>query len=265
MPRLLLDKLERRFSRYAIHNLTAYLLVGQGIMLFGAIAQPAMFEKLLLIPAKVLDGEVWRIITFAVAMAPPGSFIGMVFLFFYFYLFYLMGRALEEHWGAFRYNVYIFLGLILTFAAAWLTPTQPTTSIIVYTTIFLAFAYLYPDFTILLFFILPVKIKWLALITWLLYAVSFLQSDTWSARIAILAGVTNYLVFFGPQIVTRMVRAERRRAQDADTRREAAQPFHVCSVCGVTDKIDPDRQFRYDKRGDETVCICESCMEQQQH
>ncbi len=263
MPRLLLDKLERRFRRFAIHNLTTYLLVGQAICVVGAIAQPAVVEKLVLIPAKVLEGEVWRIITFAIAMAAPSSFIGIVFLFFYFYLFFLMGRALEENWGAFRYNVYIFLGLILTFAAAWLTPTQATTSIIVYSTIFLAFAQLYPDFTILLFFILPVKIKWLALLTWIMYAVTLLNGD-WTQRAMILAGVTNFLVFFGPELVGRAVRAERRRSTVAESKREAEQPFHTCTVCGITDKVAPDRQFRYDKRGDETVCICESCLEQEQ-
>lgn len=263
MPRLLLDKLERRFRRYAIHNLTAYLLVGQAICVVAAIAQPGVIEKMVLIPSKVLQGEVWRIISFAIAMPAPSTFFGMIFLFFYFYLFYLMGRALEQHWGAFRYNVYIFLGLVLTFAAAWLTPTQPTASIYVYTTIFLAFAYLYPDFTILLFMILPVKIKWLALLTWLMYGVMLLGGD-WTQRAMIVAGVANFLVFFGPEIVGRVVRAERRRSQETEAIREAEKPFHTCSVCGITDKIAPERQFRYDKRDGETVCICESCLEQEQ-
>ena len=91
---------------------------------------------------------------------PPTT--NLLFAFFFWYLFYLMGTVLESTWGAFRYNVYLLVGWAATVAVAFLQPNAPASISFLQASVFLAFAYLYPDFQILLFFILPVKVKWLA-------------------------------------------------------------------------------------------------------
>ena len=123
-------------------------------------------------PEKVLEGEVWRVVTFL--FEPPGS--NLIFAFLFWYLFYLFGTTLEITWGTFRYNVYLLVGYLASVAAAFALYFggqgfgTSVSSGFLYGTVFLAFARLYPDFVLTLFFVLPVKVKWLALLQWIGYA-----------------------------------------------------------------------------------------------
>ena len=110
-----------------------------------------------------------------------------------------MGNSLEGHWGAFRYNIFLLVGYVVTVAVSFLFPFQAATNIFIAGSVFLAFAYLYPDFQLYIFFILPVKIKWLALLTWIGYAYQIL-TGSWSTRLLVIASITNYLLFFGRDI-----------------------------------------------------------------
>lgn len=254
-----IDRLEKRYRRFTFEHLTKKLMVGQIVCCIAAMLQPQLVQRLALVPSAVLEGEVWRVITFAIVLDPPTGAVSALFLFFYFWLFWIMGNALENEWGKFRYNLYVLIALVLTFAAAWITPNQPTNSSYVYMSIFLAFAYLYPDFEILMFLIIPVKMKWLALITWLFLAVGFVVGDL-PAKCMILAGITNFGVFFGPEIVMKLVRKKRRMAMDAEAAIEAQQPFHTCEQCGATDRTHPDREFRYVPLDGQTRCVCLDCL-----
>ena len=82
-----------------------------------------------------------------------------IFAFFAWYLFYLMGNALEGHWGAFRYNLFLLIGYLVTVAVAFLYPYAAATNIFIGGSVFLAFAYLYPDFQLYIFFIIPVRLN----------------------------------------------------------------------------------------------------------
>ncbi len=84
-----------------------------------------------------------------------------MFAFFFWYLFYLMGTALERSWGTFRYNVFLLIGYVDTVGVAFIVPDVPANNAFLQGSVFLAFAYLFPDFVMYIFFILPVKIKWL--------------------------------------------------------------------------------------------------------
>ena len=126
----------------------------------------------------VLDGEVWRLVSF-VAQLPTESLILAIF---FWYLFYLMGTTLEHTWGSFRYNVFLLIGYVATVAVAFVPPAEPASVAFLQGSVFLAFAWLYPDFQIMLFFILPVKIKWLALLAWIGYFLALVTGD-WSTRL----------------------------------------------------------------------------------
>src|SRR5690606_5700220 len=107
------------------------------------------------------------------------------------------------NWGAFRYNLFLGIGYVATIAAGFLVPDAAVNNGFLYGSVFLAFAHLYPDFTLYLLLLLPVKIKWLALLTWIGYAWVFVVG-TWSDRVSIVAAVANFLLFFSVDIWQRM-------------------------------------------------------------
>src|SRR3569623_2443242 len=158
----LLDRLERKLGRYAMPRVTTVLAIGQAFVWSIALNQPQFLEKLVLIPDLVMHGEPFRLVSFL--FVPPSRSWLMLFGI---YLFYIMGSGLEATWGDFRYNVYLLIAYLATLGVAWLNPENPAPATYIGGSVFLAFAFLYPEFTIMLSFILPVKVKWLALITWI--------------------------------------------------------------------------------------------------
>lgn len=259
-----LDKLERTFGRLAIPNVSLYIVIGQVFVLFAAMLGRLKIESLMLLGAWVLDGDWWRLFTFIVVPPPVGGTFGLVFVAFAWYLFYLMGSALEATWGTFRYNLYLLIGYVLTVGVAFLFPQAPATNMFLAGSVFLAFAYLNPDFQLALFFILPIKIKWLALVTWVLYGVRFIQGR-WPTRFEILAAVANFLLFFGRDIVFSMRNRQRTMTREAERAREETHPRHVCHVCGKTDLSHPQMDFRYCSKCAGDQCYCPEHIQNHAH
>ena len=252
-----LNKLERILGRYAVPNLSLCLVIGQVFVLLSALLGLLDLNFFVLLPAFVFQGQWWRLFTMILMPPPPGLF-GYAFVAFAWYMFFLMGAALEGYWGEFRYNLFLFTGYALTVAVAFLTPFAPTTNLFIAGSVFLAFAWLNPDFEIALFFILPVKIKWLALLTWLANAYYF-AVGSWPLRLQILASVGNFLLFFSQDIIQTM--RYRKRVMAAKAQRfaaEGAEPEarHRCRICGKTDLTNPEMDFRYCSKcaGDECYC-----------
>ncbi|HEX9021524.1 MAG TPA: hypothetical protein VF903_09700 [Nitrospirota bacterium] len=235
-----LDDGERKLRRYAIHNITLYLIIGQVLFFVFALSGRFMLDRVLLIPERVLAGEWWRLITFL--FVPPRT--SPLFAFFAWYLFYLMGSALEGHWGAFRYNLFLLTGYLVTVAATFLFPFSAATNIFIGGSVFLAFAYLYPEFTLYIFFLIPVRIKWLALLTWIGYAYEAL-AGSWHTRLLVLASISNFLLFFGRDILWRIKTGNRKMAAQARRFAGKQDAFHRCAVCGITDVSHPQMEFRY--------------------
>lgn len=262
----LLDRLERVFGRFAIPNITLYLVMAQVFVLLGWILGRVDLDDLDLVPALVLDGQWWRVLSFlAVPPTPRTDLIGLVFVAFAFYLFYFMGSALEGYWGTFRYNAFLFIGIALTVGVAFLTPGAAATNAFLAGSVFLAFAYLHPDFELSLFFLLPIKIKWFALVTWVLYAVTFVRGD-WPVRFQVLASVGNFLLFFGRDIVLSMRQRRRRMEREASRiSRTEPEPRHVCHVCGKTDISHPQLDFRYCSKCAGDQCYCPEHIQNHTH
>ena len=214
----LLDKIERRFRRFAVPHLTIGLILCQVVVyavaqgqLFkagaGGLERQTVLDRIALVPDKVLEGQVWRLVTFV--CEPPVT--NVVFAFFFWYMFYLMGEALEMNWGSFRYNVYLLIGYLATLAVSFLTPEAPASIGFLQGSVFLAFAALFPNFVIHLFFLLPVKIKWLALLAWIGYFFA-LVFGAWTTRLLVLASICNFLLFFSKDILYRVRRGRRSMA-----------------------------------------------------
>ena len=268
----LLDRLERKFGRYAVPNVTIGLVLGQVLVYVPTLTGQGnrLLGSLQFVPSLVLEGQVWRLFTFL--LQPPLN-VHPIFMFFFWYIFYLMGTALERTWGVFRYNLFLLIGYVATvgvsLGTALLTPFDlPASNGFLQGTVFLAFAYLYPDFRLALFFILPIKIKWLALIQWIGYLYAFgtaLVAGNTIVCLVVAASVVNFFVFFGKDLLWRVNAGRRRMADKARRGKMATQPRHRCTICGVTDKSDPGMSFRYCSKCEGSPCYCENHLRNHQH
>ena len=218
------------------------------------------------IPSKVLEGEVWRLITFVFSPPFSGAGIGLLFTFFALYIFWLTGSAVEDHLGALRYNLYVLISLVvpvLLAIVASLVPGQAEQAVsntAVITCAFLGFAYLFPDYTFLLFFVLPVKVKYLAWITYAFLAIgtaASLGAGDWFSALMIASTPTGFLAFFGQEIVARLRGSHRAIKRKSEAIKEQGQAFHTCSICGKTDKTHPELHFYYTQGENGTACYCE--------
>lgn len=269
MPFTLLDRLERRWGWLAIPNITLLIIAGQALLyVTDHLHLGISLDRIALEPDRVLQGEWWRVLTFL--FAPPNT--DPVFVIFYFLLLYTFGSALELHWGSFRYNVFLFTGylanLIGAFTALYLlkrdgmAPADGPAGIgavfnnaFLYGSIFLAFARLYPDFIINIFFVLPIQIKWLALLQWIGY-LALLVSENWMVRMAVAASIVNYLLFFGAGHWRQAKHIRRRQEFYIKAKKASAAPRHICAVCGVSSDDSRRLLFRYCSKCAGQRCYC---------
>lgn len=256
----------RLIDSIAIPNISLYLVMGQ-VAVFGMMAFRGnqIIAPILFTPALVLEGQVWRIFTF-ILMPPSAS---PVFLIFAWYLFWMMGTALENHWGTSRYNLFLLLGWALTVAVAFVSPTSfiPVSNAFLAGSVFLAFAFLAPDFELLLFFVLPVKIKWLALIQWCGYALFFITGSG-AERLAVLASVGNFLIFFGRDLWDLVRQKKRQRsyqARQSAVKAAEAEPRFQCRTCGKDSNTNPELDFRYCSQCTGDQCYCPEHIRNHEH
>jgi hypothetical protein len=249
-----LDKLERTLGKYAVANVALYVVIGQVFVLLAVMMGRLDMGLLVLLPQLVLQGEWWRVFSFLLIPPAPGMF-GYLLVAFAWYIFYIMSGALESEWGAFRFNVFLLVGWLLTAGTAFFLPYSVASNAFIAGSVFLAFAYLNPNFELLLFFILPLKIKWLAMITWFFYAFSFVTGSG-ATRLQILASVGNFFLFFTSDIIRGLRQRKRAVQREAQREQEKSTPRHKCHVCGKTNLSDPEMDFRYCSKcaGDECYC-----------
>lgn len=262
-----IDKLERKYRKYGISNLTMYII---GCYVLGYILQmfnPRIMSMLSLEPALILRGQIWRLVTWIIS--PPGGggnilFFAIAILFFY----YPIGNALERSWGAFRYTLYIFSGMVFTVIGAFLLyfltggaltglGTVIFSTYYISLSIFLAFALSYPDMEVLLWFIIPIKMKWMAI----LYAVivmydifKYVRVGAWFMAVPIVASLLNFVIFFlGTRDMSRYNPKEVKRKQEFKKAMAGSRvnpstgsvAKHKCAICGRTELDNPDLEFRF--------------------
>lgn len=258
----LLNRLERRFGRLAIPSLTVYLAFAQVCTFFLCLSRPELRMELALSHDAVAAGEWWRLAT--VIIFPP--FSDPLFLIFEVYIFYLMGTALESHWGTFRYNLFLLVGYLLTLAVA-LIPHAIVVNTFWMSSVFLAFAWLYPDYELLLFLLIPTKVKWLAVLAWGIDAYFFIMGDL-ATRAQVLAAAGAFVIFFHGDL-WQWAKSSRRRAAGSVARIQqrgaADEPMHVCAECGVSDLTDRKMEFRYCPQCKGTPAYCIHHIATHQH
>lgn len=260
------QRLNRFLETVAIPHLALYLVFGQIVVYVLVMARNDVFQAIPLVPARVLGGEWWRLFSYAFQ---PASFSiagsGMFTNVLSWMMLYFVGTALEGHWGTVRFNLYVFSGWLLTAAVAFLVPFAGTTNFFFLHSIFLAFAFIAPELEMLVFFILPVKVKWLALAGWLMFALLFVQGN-FAMRLAVAATVVNFILFFWRDITLKMRGGTRRMVQAQRTRAAAPEgPRHTCLICGKNSDTHPDLDFRYCSKCAGDPCYCPEHIRNHDH
>ena len=263
-----IDKLERKFGRFGIPNLTIYMIVCYVIGYALMIVNPGILNWLSLEPAYILRGQVWRLVTWV--LYPPSTsgvlWFAIAVLFFY----YPIGTSLERTIGTFKYTLYILSGVIFTILGAFILYFLLGGNVLVgnvfstyYISLstFLAYAMCYPDMQVLLMFIIPVKMKWMAIfyVVIVVYEmIQYIMAGAWYLVIPIVASLLNFIIFYfgtkdfsryNPKEIHR--RNEFRRAMEPQGRMKSGSGSvtkHKCSICGRTELDDPNLEFRFCSR-----------------
>lgn len=235
------SKLERKYGRHAIHGLMKYIVAANLAVFLLDIFIPGFIWNLSLVPQAVMNGQIWRVFTFI--LVPPE--LSPIWIFFTLYMNYLIGMGLEQTWGSFKFNIYYLIGVIFTIVVSLIFGTVGTTYYL-NLTLFLAFATIYPNFEVLLFFVIPVKMKYLAILDGV-FIVQGMITGGFGAFIMIAASIANYLIFFWDDFLAllKLKKTVKKSKQKFKVIEMKDYVRHRCVVCGITERDDPNMEFRY--------------------
>ena len=263
-----IDKLERKFGRFGIPNLTIYMIVCYVIGYALMIVNPGILNWLSLEPAYILRGQVWRLVTWVLYPPSTSGVLGFAIAVLFFH--YPIGTSLERTIGTFKYTLYILSGVIFTILGAFILYFLLGGNVLVgnvfstyYISLstFLAYAMCYPDMQVLLMFIIPVKMKWMAIfyVVIVVYEmIQYIMAGAWYLVIPIVASLLNFIIFYfgtkdfsrsNPKEIHR--RNEFRRAMEPQGRMKSGSGSvtkHKCAICGRTELDDPNLEFRFCSR-----------------
>lgn len=283
-----ISRLERRFGRFAVPNLMYYIIILYGIGFVLNYVNPYFYIQYLALDASaILHGQIWRIVTFLIQ--PPSY--NLLFLIIALYFYYMIGKALEQAWGAFRFNLYFFAGVLFHVLAAimiYLTTGAVYRMDTSYLnlSLFFAFAAVYPDVQFLLFFILPVKAKWLAWIDGAFFIWTIIQAflpaygGTYGAykvyALAAAISLLNFLIFYvsSRNMAKYSLKEQRRKREFKKKMRpenhysaqaDGRVPKHRCAVCGRTELDHPELEFRYCSKCNGNYEYCQDHLFTHQH
>ena len=264
---------EKKFGKYAIKNLSMVLIICYACGYLIQMAAPNLLYYLYLNPYEILfHGQVWRLVTWIIV--PPSGFDLFTLLMLYFY--YSLGTTLERTWGTYRYNVYIFSGILFTILGAFLlfgytalVQNEIDTQLALYLTwginspetnpafrfstyyvnmsIFLAFASTYPNMQVLMFFLIPIRIKILGIIYGALLVYQFLMGSI-ATQFVIAASLMNFIVFFVTgrgKVHLTPKQAKRRQEFKREVKKTTKITRHKCAICGRTEETNPELEFRF--------------------
>ncbi len=251
----MIERLDRTFSRFAIRGLIRYIVALNALVFILVTVSPEYADALSFNSAAIQRGEVWRLVSWIFL---PNTQSPLWVLFYLMFTWWL-GDILEATWGSFRLNAYYFLGMFLCIASAPLSKTPDGNlyfNLYLNLSLFLAVATLVPNMEILLFLILPVKMKWVAIFSLIFPALAILTAPLLE-KLAIILCLGNYLVFFGPSYFKGTLNAKKNSERQRRFERSkipANAALHTCVVCGATEVTHPDAEFRVSSDGHE-YCV----------
>ena len=256
-----LNKMERKFGKYAVKNLTIYLLACYGIGYIISFVMPDLLNYFTLEPAMILRGQIWRLVSWVII--PPTS--KLIYVIFMMLLYYSLGQTLERIWGAFRYNLYMLSGMLFTIIGAFIAYGivfakyhiiaggfgAVVSTYYINMSIFLACAAIMPELELWFWGLIPIKMKWFAILDVIFVGMDLFRGGI-VTRIIIVASLLNFVIFFlanrnmqryNPKQVIRRKNFERKINEPVHDYGNGAR--HKCAVCGRTELDDPNLEFRY--------------------
>ena len=288
-----IDKFCLKHRRFGIPRLMQYIVFITGaVYIIDQLPTAASFQMLLAFnPDLILHGQIWRLVSWVFLPLDSGIIFTVLLLYFY----YFVGSTLEQVWGTAKFNIYYFFGVLLNiiygfvlwfvrgrpvcneiisyfFTFVWLTPSYLNLSM------YFAFATLFPNYVVRLFFIIPVKIKWMALVNagYFAFAIAYnAVSGNYSIAFIPLVALLNYILICGYDLLGNLRPALARPSHQAINFKRAARrasreydgkPYrHKCAVCGRTDCSDPELEFRYCSRCEGYHCFCSEHINNHEH
>ncbi len=225
-----------------------YVVIGSVITYLLGYLGVRIIDLLCLLPSKVLNGQVWRLLSFIFLM-PVGN---ILFAAFAFYFYYVVGRALENELGSLIFTCYYACNIILTIVISLVSGVPVFTATPIHMSLFLAFGYLFPDFTIFLFMIIPIKMKYLAMFYGIYTVYQGIMLPGWGAKLLSLVGLITFILFFYEELFQWMKNRStmQKNRQSFRQKRNGARDQlrvirHQCEVCKRTELDDPNLEFRY--------------------
>ncbi|MEE0698918.1 MAG: rhomboid family intramembrane serine protease [Oscillospiraceae bacterium] len=270
-----------RHPRFGVRNLMLIIVIGTAaVWLLSMMDRSGQLLGLLSFsPTAILHGQIWRLVTFVFVPTNSGIWL-LISLYFY----YFVGSVLEREWGAGRFTIFYLSGMLLTIVYGFIVYFAaglpvPLSTVYINYSLFFAFATLYPDNMVLLFFFIPLKMKWLAWLDAAYFAYSILDGLISLPGTLKLLGIMpviailNYLLFFGSTLGGLFrPRAARRKTVNFQQelhrmKKDAKQKnyMHKCAVCGRTDADYPELEFRYCSRCAGYHCFCQDHINNHVH
>lgn len=293
-------KMERKFGRYAIRNLMRYMVAISLLgTLIGFISPGLYYNYLSLNFYKIFQGQVWRLVTFllypSLSLQSSSFLMDVIFYGLMLYVYFWIGSVLERVWGSFRFNAFYFTGIILTMLVTViyyfvLMNANGTVLAPIYgagianyvslsdlnLSLFLVFAFLFPDTQFLLYFIIPIKAKWLGYL-YLAYNIyqiiaCFQLGDYQSIMVMLLivASLIDFVIFYliarNPQGFGATVKQKKRRVVYKNkAEKQMKGPRHRCVICGRTEIDAPQLEFRYCSKCDGNYEYCSDHLFTHEH
>ena len=262
-----IDRFCLTHPRFGIPNLILYIVIGNAIVwLFSMMDRNNILIYFLQFNAELIftKGQIWRLLTFVFVPSGGGGIFFLLMLYFY----YFIGNTLERQWGSGKFTIYYLSGMLFNIIFGiiiWLITgnSYPVTSEYLNLSMFFAFATLYPETMVLLFFIIPIKIKWLAYIDAAFFVLEMILNP-FPVNLLPLIAILNYFMFCGGWLFDLIQPAKKRnntidfkKAAKKYNRAQASKPYtRKCEVCGKTDKDYPDLEFRFCSRCEGYHCFC---------
>ena len=270
-----MNNLRRNFERFCyrhqdkgIRNLMLYIAIGTAIVYLIGTLDPsgAFYSALVFDRDAILHGQVWRIITY-IFIPRDTSIIGLAVNLYFDYVF---GKMIERTWGAFRFNLFYFSGVLITALGALLLGLNASI-LYIDLSLTLAFATVFPEAQILFMYIIPLKMKYLA---WLYFGVTIFQiiQIPFPRNLLPVFALLNYFLFFGSDVLHVLPdflrgkkkgihytqRKQRTSANWTNGYKKSDAPAyrHKCTVCGRTDTENPGLEFRYCSKCSGYYCYC---------
>ena len=294
-----MSNFERKYGKYAIQNLSLVLIICYAIGYVLQRINIGWLDYLTLNPYLILRGQVWRLFTW-VLIPPQGG--NLLFLLIMMMFYYSIGTTLERTWGTYRYNVYLFSGMLFTILGSFVgmglsyliygdmiravgaayffqTGSIYFSTYYVNMSIFLAFAATFPEAQVLLMFIIPIKVKWLGIVYAAMLLLNFVQGTGYGQvyglgfidlfyRIAMLASLMNFIVFFitsRKKVHISPKQMKRRQEFKSQVRKRPEITKHKCAICGRSDESNPELEFRFCSKCDGNYEYCQDHLFTHQH